>query len=538
MNKPIRDITKVELVYSSLSNTILTFSEDDYFYFQEEGDPYFPSSNNTLYIEESSLLLPSHYIHYTEYTSDINAKDKVLKWYETDEYFINNYSITITPNEYNSNIVLLCQVIQSRMNLTSPTHDFRCSYDDITDQITISNPMISFGLDFSDDTELHLKLGFVKYKYDLNFHFTSTEEIVILPNSDNISERNVNIVSGTYTFESYINTLEQKMNNIEGSTFKYAVSLFHGCLYIEVAQDMSNIQKSFKIITPESYMGFGELDTIIDSKHIATIPLVGIIRTISLIDQPSYYPKTLAFSLETSLKNLLSHDNYKVEIVESSKIKITNNKTTFRIKKLNSDYVLFNFQNNEYSNVQLSNSNESLFGSAIIRIRFDNGSFTSDEILTFLKTRLNVFGRTGYDVTISLSTFKITISNNLKKFMIYFFFPKSVWRRFGFKQQNTEYKNSHTSDYTASFESSDYLLVQIHKIPTPITNKNTSACFFIPIVSTRYEVQTINENQSFNQSIKVCNLDLSDIRITLLDDEGEIIKSSELNFKMLIKCYK
>ena len=50
-------------------------------------------------------------------------------------------------------------------------------------------------------------------------------------------------------------------------------------------------------------------------------------------------------------------------------------------------------------------------------------------------------------------------------------------------------------------------------------------------------MQTINENQSFNQSIYTGNLDLSTLDIKLLNDEGDILESEELNLKMLIKCF-
>ena len=82
------------------------------------------------------------------------------------------------------------------------------------------------------------------------------------------------------------------------------------------------------------------------------------------------------------------------------------------------------------------------------------------------------------------------------------------------------------------------IFYQIRGVSTPITNKKTSGCFFIPIISSRYEVQTINENQSFNQSIYTGNLDLSTLDIKLLNDEGNVLESEELNLKMLIKCYK
>ena len=131
--------------------------------------------------------------------------------------------------------------------------------------------------------------------------------------------------------------------------------------------------------------------------------------------------------------------------------------------------------------------------------------------------KLNSDGRSGYDAQISLSNFKINISNELRKFKIFFSKDDSVFKRFGFEQKDTEYLNEHISDYTASLESSDYILVQIRGVATPITNKNTSGCFFIPIISSRYEVQTINENQSFNQCIYTGNLDLSTLDIKLLN---------------------
>jgi hypothetical protein len=176
--------------------------------------------------------------------------------------------------------------------------------------------------------------------------------------------------------------------------------------------------------------------------------------------------------------------------------------------------------------------------SNVISIRFENQSLTSDEFVTFLSSKLNSEGRSGYAVSIDNKTFKITLSNNSTNFKILFSYQNSVYRRLGFKNEDTPFRAIHTSDYVSNLEASDYLLIQIRNVATLITTKNTSGTFFIPVVSSRYEVQTINENQSFNQSIYTGNLDLSNIDIKILDDEGELIKSNELNLKLLLKCYK
>jgi len=270
-------------------------------------------------------------------------------------------------------------------------------------------------------------------------------------------------------------------------------------------------------------------------RHIAAKVMEGTTYTITL-DNIQYYPSTLSLEIQDKLRVI--NNNYTVEILDETTMKIINNDTKFKIIN-NTDSLPFIFSNDELSHIQTSDASTVFQGEDSIKnIQFENGSYTSDDILEFLKVKLNSDGRSGYDAQISLSNFKITISNATKKFKLYFSKDDSVFKRFGFKNENTDYKNEHISDYTASLESSDYILVQIRGVSTPITNKETSGCFFIPIISSRYEVQTINENQSFNQSIYTGNLDLSTLDIKLLNDEGDILESEELNLKMLIKCYK
>ena len=103
LNRPVRDIKKLELVYSSLSNTILTFTDKDYFYFQEEGDRYIPGTTNKIYIEELSLSIAAHKLYYGEETTTIVTGDRVFKFYEIadDEVTKIYHSFLITETEFN-----------------------------------------------------------------------------------------------------------------------------------------------------------------------------------------------------------------------------------------------------------------------------------------------------------------------------------------------------------------------------------------------------------------------------------------------------
>ena len=85
LNRPVRDIKKLELVYSSLSNTILTFTDRDYFYFQEmDGHPYIPGTNKKLYLEEDVISINQHELFYSENVEYEVEPDRVFTFYEIE----------------------------------------------------------------------------------------------------------------------------------------------------------------------------------------------------------------------------------------------------------------------------------------------------------------------------------------------------------------------------------------------------------------------------------------------------------------------
>ena len=238
------------------------------------------------------------------------------------------------------------------------------------------------------------------------------------------------------------------------------MEFIYDLLSISVIQDETNIIKKFRLPgynTNLEKMGYTQpFTTPYEIRHIAAKAMEGTTYTITL-NNITYYPSTLSLEIQNKLRVI--NDNYTVEILDEITMKIINNDTKFKIIN-NTDSLPFVFNNNELLHIQISEPSTAFQGEDSIKsIQFENGSYTSDDILEFLKLKLNSEGRSGYDAQISLSNFKINISNETKKFKIFFSKDDSVFKRFGFKNENTNYKNEHISDYTASLESSDYILV-------------------------------------------------------------------------------
>lgn len=571
LNRPVRDIKKLELVYSSLSNTILTFTDQDYFHFQENPYTFEPGTNNKFYFEEEvvDILDDDNYFDYIEFEyNTLDQSDRTLVLIEKN--LISNEIIStpiiLSYNDYTS--WMLVNILTATFNHDSQSKQYVITYTNNKLQIINQNSDYTFSLDFSAATNiksLYHQLGFEEQVYDFTSNLTSPNNVA-LEITPIKTERNFIIPKGRYSFRSLLAMISEKLNQ---NTFSYSVDLnAEGHISIALTQNYPNKEFKFeiqyysgnpntlfrrRIITEDNINGQPPLDLGFGTLHNpdnyslnnglytfnAPNQLQGLQLSFSLTDFQKYDTYYFIRELENRI-NYTSTDpdfNYYVTYT-SDRIKIHNAVTKFKIKLLNDDYLRINFTESQtFVNEALSGSNTSNFEANVVSIQFENASYSANELIDFLKTKLNSDGRSGYDVTITEQTFKITFSN-ATPFKILFSYPNSVYKRLGFKNENTNLATTHTSDYVSNLEATDYILIQVRNVPTIITNKETSGSFFIPIISSRYEVQTINENQSFNQAIYTGGLDLSDLNIKILDSEGNILQSEELNLKMLIKCYK
>jgi hypothetical protein len=142
----------------------------------------------------------------------------------------------------------------------------------------------------------------------------------------------------------------------------------------------------------------------------------------------------------------------------------------------------------------------------------------------------------GYNINYEEGNFKLEIKND-KPFKLLFSYEDSIYRQLGYEKIDTDFNIEHVSDHTINLDSIDAILVNIIGIPTIINSKSTSGSFLIPVNSLRGEIDVQNKNNTFEQKVKVNNLDLSSMQITLIDTDGYILSSDELNLKMLFKCY-
>ena len=140
------------------------------------------------------------------------------------------------------------------------------------------------------------------------------------------------------------------------------------------------------------------------------------------------------------------------------------------------------------------------------------------------------------------SNFKLIIQNTdteNKKFQLDFSHSNSVYKKAGFDKKLYEGTNYITSDTSMILNSSEYILINVNRFGSNISTKNGTGSFFIPSQSIREDMIAYNESSNFQQTIDVVNLNLSDLHIQILDDEGTLLESdSEINLKLLLRCYK
>ena len=251
LNRPVRDIKKLELVYSSLSNTILTFTDKDYFYFQEEGNAYTPGTTNKIYIEEPILNITGYTFEYGEETKTIVTGDRVFKFYEIadDEITKIYHSFLIKEAEFNLPMSEFATFLNTKFREIG-SFDYGVSYsmDDFRIRILTHGYLgviSKFGIDFDTDLDIHLKIGFLKMKYEPNDDFVSTDSTIENPEVITRVERYISIPSGNYSFNGFIDKLQQLLNNVSASSFSYRVELIYDLLSIKVIQDETNKIKKF-----------------------------------------------------------------------------------------------------------------------------------------------------------------------------------------------------------------------------------------------------------------------------------------------------
>ena len=177
------------------------------------------------------------------------------------------------------------------------------------------------------------------------------------------------------------------------------------------------------------------------------------------------------------------------------------------------------------------------------KFNFEDSSLSVDEFVDYIKDNMNSLSETGtYDVIYDVSKFQMTIFNidiDYKKFSLDFSSANSISKKGGFEPKQYDFGTSFTSEKSMSLNSSEYILVNINKIGSHISTKNGTGVFFIPSQSIRGDLISFNASSNFQQIVDTTNLQLSDIIVQVLDENGSILLSdSEINLKLLLKCYK
>ena len=338
---------------------------------------------------------------------------------------------------------------------------------------------------------------------------------------------------------SYIQTEMRRLTGIDTITCK---QISGSSQYLQIKTNDEDIKIKFFSITENSIYDYLNLtinnNTDLTMTYSDTIISNGLPNWVS--DERSFILNDLIYTdIDTLADNLQSlFDQASLNRIESGftifydgidKIQLTSRK----IIKFTVDNFLF--ESNIYKNIFISN--EVKISSEIKSFNFPSGSYTIDDLTLVIKTQMNVISsHGGYSLDFEEGNFKIDIKND-KPFKLLFSKQESIFRQLGYKQEDTDFNIEHVSDHTINLDSIDAILVNITGLPTIINTKNTSGSFLITVDSQRGDININYKNSTFEQKVKVNNLDLSSLQITLIDTDSNILSSDELNLKMLFKCY-
>jgi hypothetical protein len=342
-----------------------------------------------------------------------------------------------------------------------------------------------------------------------------------------------------WSVNTLITYLQTEFKKIAGIA-NFSVKQFGGSsTYIEFHTNDDDVMIK---LYPSDNDIYDEMNIDVDSYNVSTAPYSTFINT-SLPDWVSDIRNvtlpTNTFSNIDDLVNTLQNsfdlvtlnraeDKFTILSTPENKITCFNRKI---IKFVDNQF----FENGLFSS--FFTSDEIIFTPPILQFEFPIGSYSLDDVETVLTANLNHLS-SGYITKHEEGIFKLEIKNTLgKKFKILFSKYDSVYRQLGFQNEDTVYLDDHISPHTLNLDPCDAILINIINIPTIINTKDTASCFYLPINSVRGESQIVNSNQLFEQRIKVHNLDLSSMQISLINTEGRSISSDEMNLKMLFRCY-
>lgn len=176
---------------------------------------------------------------------------------------------------------------------------------------------------------------------------------------------------------------------------------------------------------------------------------------------------------------------------------------------------------------------------------FTDSSLSVDEFVDYIENKMNALTdslKKDYKVSYDQSTFKLVVENTDvqdKRFKLDFTLPNSIFKKAGFEQKLYPPVNKIQSDKSMMLNSSEYILININRFGSNISTKAGTGSFFIPSQSVRGDLIAFNSASNFDQSLETTNLNISDMHVQVLDDEGTLLESdSEINLKLLLRCYK
>ncbi len=185
----------------------------------------------------------------------------------------------------------------------------------------------------------------------------------------------------------------------------------------------------------------------------------------------------------------------------------------------------------------IKNNRKITFNEGGSDLEFDigEGSYSIDELISELKTKIDTSGGFTYTITHNNITNKLKIEAT-GSFKLLFSKIDSPWEELGFKKTDTGLATSHTGNHCVNIVGPRYVNILLCRIPVDHLIGTCKSNFSIPLYGDSYSISHYKKFSDFTLKIKPLKSFSfeSAFRVTIMDHYGNLVGLNG-NWSMLIK---
>lgn len=233
------------------------------------------------------------------------------------------------------------------------------------------------------------------------------------------------------------------------------------------------------------------------------------------------------FLIESSNKSYGSSSNFNIILDEPIKVD--------EVRLLHSRIPVTWYNIDSFNNNILFNE-----GAGNLTATIPVGNYAISELVSEIKTQMDIVGSDTYTVTYNTKTMKLTIASTGTFSLLFNTSTSEIWEMIGFTKTNTSVGASHTGTNVIDLVRIKYIQIIIAELGLfgRSTNTNYEYTFIIPVTENRSDILHFNDENNFNQLQRLNGRIVNNMNIILRDQKNRTINLNGSEISILIALCK